>query len=70
MFIYGFDETFINNFQNNVENMTTQKAGEIIAKYFPKEHLQFVLIGKASEIRDQVSKYGQLIEKEIKDVGF
>jgi hypothetical protein len=29
-----------------------------------------VLIGKASEIKDQVAKYGEVIEKEIKEDGY
>ncbi|NQT25004.1 insulinase family protein [candidate division KSB1 bacterium] len=70
MFVYGFDESFINDFQNNVTSMTVERAREIIATYFPKENLQFVLIGKADEIRDMVKKYGELSEKEIKDDGF
>jgi zinc protease len=70
MFVYGYDESFINNFQANVDTMTVQKAKEIIKKYFPRENLQFVLIGKASEIRDKVKKYGTLSEKEIKADGF
>ncbi len=70
MFVYGFDESFINNFNKNVEEMTLAKAKEIIAKYFPKDNLQFVLIGKASEIRDKVKKYGEITEKEIKAEGF
>ncbi|MCP5108971.1 MAG: Z-ring formation inhibitor MciZ, partial [bacterium] len=56
--------------QKNVDRMTTTGAKEIIKKYFPKDNFQFVLIGKASEIRDKVKKYGQLIEKEIKAEGF
>lgn len=70
MFIYAFDESYINNFQKNVDSMTVDKAKEIIEKYFPKGNLQFVLIGKASEIRDKVKKYGEVIEKEIKADGF
>ena len=70
MFIYGFDESFINNFQKDVDSMTLEKAREIIAKYFPAKNLQFVLIGKASEIRENVKKYGEIIEKEIKADGF
>jgi zinc protease len=70
MFIYGFDESFINNFQKNVDSMTLEKAREIIAKYFPAKNLQFVLIGKASEIRESVKKYGEITEKEIKADGF
>jgi len=70
MFIYGFNESFINDFQKNVEGVTVDKAKEIIGKYFPRENLQFVLIGKGSEIRDKVKKYGEVTEKEIKAEGF
>jgi predicted Zn-dependent peptidase len=70
MFVYGFDESYINDFQKNVEAMTVDKSKEIIDKYFSRDHLQFVLIGKAASIRDQVKKYGDLLEKEIKADGF
>jgi zinc protease len=42
----------------------------VINKYFPSKNLQFVLIGKASEIREQVKKYGNLSEKNIKEEGY
>jgi zinc protease len=70
MFVYDFDESFINDFQKNVDEMTTERAGQIIARYIPKDNLQFVLIGKAPEIRETVQKYGKLTEKEISADGF
>ena len=70
MFTYGFDENYINTFQTKVDGMTVAQANDIIKKYFPKDKLQFVLIGKADEIRDAVKKYGAVMEKEIKDEGF
>lgn len=70
MFTYGFDENYINTFQTKVDGMTVAQANDIIAKYFPKDKLQFVLVGKADEIRDGVKKYGPITEKEIKDDGF
>ncbi|MBN1350548.1 insulinase family protein [candidate division KSB1 bacterium] len=70
MFVYDFDESFINNFQKNVDQMTVEKARHIVQTWFPKENLQFVLIGKAVEIREQVKQYGELTEKEIKADGF
>ncbi len=70
MFVYGFDESFINDFEENVERMTTERARDIITEYFPWEYLTFTLIGKASEIRDEVSRYGTLTEKEITADGF
>ncbi len=67
MFWYGFDESFINNFQKNVDGLTTEKTKEIIAKYFPKDKLQFVLIGKSSEIKKIAEKYGPVTEVQIKE---
>ena len=70
MFFYGLDEAYINDFEKNVDAMTVEKAKEIIVKYFPREDLQFVLIGRADEIRDKVTKYGKIIEKSIDEDGY
>ncbi|MDJ1500624.1 pitrilysin family protein [Xanthocytophaga agilis] len=70
MFWYGFNESFINSFQANVDQLTTAKAKEIVAKYFPKDKLQFVLVGKAEEIKKIAEKYGPVTEKQIKADGF
>lgn len=70
MHYYGFDESFINNFEKNVDELTNGKANEIVKKYFPKDNLQFVIIGKASEIEAIVKKYGEITEKEITLDGF
>ena len=65
MFFYGLNDSYINDFEKNVDAMTVGKAKEIIAKYFPDENLQFVLIGKANEIKDAITKYGKVTEKSI-----
>lgn len=70
MFSLGFDESFINNFQKNVDGLTVAKTRQIIDQYFPRNNLQFVLIGKADAIRDKVKKYGVVTEREIKAEGF
>ncbi len=67
MFWYGFDESFINNFEKNVDGLTLDKAKSIIAKYFPKDKLQFVLVGKSAEIKKIAEKYGPVTEVQIKD---
>ena len=67
MFWYNFDESFINNFEKNVDGLDLAKANEIIAKYFPKDKLQFVLVGKADEIRKIAAKYGKVTEVKIKE---
>lgn len=66
-YVYGFDDSIINNFENEVNELTFEKANELIKKYFPKYNLQFVLIGKADEIRDVVAKYGKVTEKNINE---
>ena len=67
MFIYGYDASYINEFEKNVRQVTPAKAKDIIAKYFAKDKLQYLFIGKASEIREGAKKYGTVIEKEIKE---
>lgn len=67
MFWYDFDENFINDFEKNVDGLTLEKSKKIISTYFPKEELQFVLIGKASEIKEIADKYGPVMQGNIKD---
>lgn len=69
MFWYNFDESFINNFEKNVYGLNLDKAKEIISKYFPKDKLQFVLVGKAADIRKIAEKYGKVTQVEIKEEG-
>lgn len=69
MFWYGFDESFINNFQKNVDELTVDKVKPIIAKYFPKNNLQVLMIGKAEDIRKIAAKYGTVKEININDDG-
>ena len=70
MFYFGLDDSFINDFEKNVDALTVEKSKELINKYFPKDKLQFVLIGKADELRKEVKKYGEVLEKEITAEGF
>ncbi|MGZ8537643.1 MAG: M16 family metallopeptidase, partial [Flavisolibacter sp.] len=67
MYWYGFNESFINNFEKNVDELTVDKAKQIVAKYFPKENLQFVMVGKAEDIRKIAAKYGKVTEVQIKE---
>lgn len=69
-YIYGLEDSYINDFENAVDGMTVDGANEIIKKYFPKDNLQFVLIGKADDIREIAKKYGKVIEKNISEDGF
>ncbi|WP_158979120.1 pitrilysin family protein [Cellulophaga sp. L1A9] len=70
MFTYNFDEAYINTFSDQVDALTVEKAGQLIETYFPKDNLQFVLIGKASEIVEMAKKYGTVKQVEITADGF
>ncbi|GAA4315360.1 pitrilysin family protein [Mucilaginibacter gynuensis] len=70
MFWYGFNESFINDFQANVDKLDLAQAKAIIAKYYPANNLQFVLVGKAADIKKIAEKYGKVTEKQIKEDGF
>lgn len=65
MFVYDFDESYINNFQQQVNSLDLAKANQLIKQYFPKDALQFVLIGKAEEIKEVAKKYGKLSQVEL-----
>ncbi|MEO6914845.1 MAG: pitrilysin family protein [Chitinophagaceae bacterium] len=66
MFWYKLEPSFINNFQKEVDDLTTAKAREIINKYYPENNLQFVLIGKSADIKKIAGKYGPVTETQIK----
>ncbi len=70
MNFFDFDEKFINTFNENVDGLTVEKTKELVAKYFPKENLQFVLIGKKEFFGDQIDKYGKIKLKEITEAGY
>lgn len=67
MFWYNFDASFIENFEKNVDSLNVEKANQIIGQYFPKNNFQFVLVGKAADIKNIAEKYGVVTEVNIKD---
>jgi predicted Zn-dependent peptidase len=70
MQFYGYDESYINTFEAKVNDLTVAETQRLIATYFPRENLQFVVVGKADEIRERLKQYGELSEVEIQQNGF
>lgn len=70
MYGYNIDNGYINNFEEQVNSLNIGKTKALINKYFPKDNLQFVMIGKADDIKDKVAKYGDVTQVNISDVGF
>ncbi len=66
MFWYNIPDSYINDFEKNVDGLTVTRANQLISKYFPKDNFQFVVIGKSSEIKDILKKYGPVTERDIK----
>ncbi len=66
-FIYGLDDSYINDFESTINSLSVKEANEITKKYFPKENLQFTIVGKASEIESVVQKYGEIIKINIQE---
>lgn len=70
MWVQHLDNSFINDFQKNVDALNVTKANEIAQAVFPKENLQLVIIGKAEDIREKAEKYGKVKEVDIKTFSF
>ncbi|MDP5146428.1 pitrilysin family protein [Shewanella sp. ULN5] len=70
MYLYGFDDNFINQFQAKVDGLTLDETQRLVKQYFPQQHLQYVLIGNASKIADIAKQYGEVTQVDIKDSGF
>lgn len=70
MYLYGFDNSYINDFERKVDSLTLEETQRLINTYFPKDKLQFVLIGNAAKVAPVAAKYGEVTQVNIKDVGF
>lgn len=70
MYLYGFDNSYINDFERKVDSLTLEETQRLINTYFPKDKLQFVLIGNAAKVAPIAAKYGEVTQVNIKDVGF
>lgn len=67
----GQDDSEINQMEERIDAVTPEVAKRVIAKHFPLDNLQFVLIGKSSEIAPAVKKYAEHMDtREITAPGF
>ncbi|MBW3141297.1 M16 family metallopeptidase [Ferrimonas balearica] len=70
MYLYDLSDAQVNAFQQQVDALTLEQAQALVAKYFPKADLQFVLVGQADAIRGVAAQYGEVAEVAISDHGF
>ena len=68
---FGLDAREIDELFSRIDAVTLQDCQRVIQQYFPSEDLIFVVIGKAAEIKQSLSKYAPKIEtREISQVGY
>ncbi|WP_214000911.1 pitrilysin family protein [Arsukibacterium sp.] len=70
MHLYQFNKGYINDFEQKVDSLTLADTERLIKQYFPQQQLQFVLVGKASELTDLAQRLGEVTTVAIKDNGF
>ncbi|QDE29736.1 MULTISPECIES: M16 family metallopeptidase [Shewanella] len=70
MYLYGFNDDFINQFQAKVDGLTLAETQRLIKQYFPQQNLQFVLIGNADKIAEVAAQYGEVTKVDITATGF
>ena len=70
--IYAYDISvdFINQFVAKVDALSLESSKQLVKTVFPKQNLQFVVIGPAEKLRDMLTKYGEVYEVPIKAPGF
>jgi zinc protease len=70
MYANNVERSQIDNFMKDVDSLTPERAKQLVDKHFPRQNLQMVLVGKASEIGKIAAKYGDVTPLEITADGF
>lgn len=70
MALYGYGPERIDDFAAQVDALTLSSAKPLVARAFPKDQLQLVLVGKAEALRDLAAQYGEVTEVDIKSTDF
>lgn len=55
--VFGLNKGEIDDFFSSIDAVTAKRANAVVKKYFTDANLQFLLIGNASKIQDEVKKY-------------
>lgn len=62
---HGLDRREIDTYYAKVDAATMADVKRVVAQYFPRENLVFVLIGKASEIESVAKKYAPVVDRKL-----
>jgi predicted Zn-dependent peptidase len=68
---YGLDESYINDYGAAIASAAGESIRSVINDVYPEpDNLVFAIIGDADQIREQLAKYGDVIEMPITDPRF
>ncbi len=65
--VYGLKPDWVNSFNAAVDSLSVDEANALAKKYFPRDKLQMVLIGKAETIGKLAEKYGKVSTGKLTD---
>lgn len=68
--LYGLDRQEIDGYFARIDAVTLDEANAAARKYYRSDDLLLVLVGAASKIREQVGKYGDVVEAPIQTPGW
>lgn len=57
--IFGLDASEIDEYFQRIDQVTVEKANAVVRKYYRPENLQFVVVGDAAKIREQLRGYAK-----------
>ena len=67
---YGQNFDSLDRFLASVEKMTARAVGQAASKLLPGRDFVLVVVGKASEVKPLLQKFGTFREKKVSDPGF
>jgi predicted Zn-dependent peptidase len=67
---YGLGFDYYSNLLEGVKKVSIKSANKAADQLIPEDDFVLVLLGKASEIRPLIKKFGTFTEKKVSDIGF
>lgn len=64
---YGLDENYIENYSKNILNVQIEDIRRVAQKYIHPDDLAIVVVGKMDDVKDDLSKLGNLVYRNYKD---
>lgn len=70
MWALNLNASMINEFEKKVDSLDVTKANKLAKSLFPRDNLQYVLIGKSADLKEKAKRYGKIKEVDINKYHF